>query len=283
MRSSNLLMCALCVVAVAIAAPTWAQVELPTSCTTENFSIAVSNPCMGDCAFAGTPLFCGSGTGCTGVTYTITGGSNPDHVATLVPEDATIVVPASSADISPPCEGDGVTGIGEYSCHEQAVRLNADADTTSFHLVVQGVAEPIPSSIVVKAGRKITEACMIAGLGTGTPYVLGSCVPSCGDYDPNQTIIKTEVLNFKGCRLEFQYSLETGEVTSVQLSLDSPPGCQLLDFPVDQLQITVPGSSGPATMGATFGDGFISAGTESCSCRVIGGRVYCWGSPCPTY
>ena len=30
-----------------------------------------------------------------------------------------------------------------------------------------------------------------------------------------------------------------------------------------------------------FGEGYVSSGTNSCTTRIIGGRVYTWGNPCP--
>ena len=110
----------------------------------------------------------------------------------------------------------------------------------------------------------------------------GYCVPSCGNFDENQTITKTETLNFKGCLLEFEFWLETGAVKSVTL-LNPEDDCDFIDFGIDELDLGIPATlTSPATtLDATFGDGFLSAGPDSCSCRVIGGRVYCWGRNCP--
>jgi hypothetical protein len=48
---------------------------------------------------------------------------------------------------------------------------------------------------------------------------------------------------------------------------------------VDQLTLFVPG---PGNVGVPkFGDGYVSSGTNSCMTRIIGGRVYSWGAPCP--
>ena len=124
------------------------------------------------------------------------------------------------------------------------------------------------------------EYCTIKGLGRQIP---DSCVPACGNFNANQTITKTEVLDFKGCKIEFVFDLTTGAVISAGIyqGEPSPPECKFSEFEIGDLQVGIPGTSDPEQQKATFGQALVSAGQESCSCRVIGGRVYCWGQNCP--
>jgi hypothetical protein len=47
---------------------------------------------------------------------------------------------------------------------------------------------------------------------------------------------------------------------------------------VDKLKVTLDG----VDLGSgQFGSGYVSSGSASCTTRIIGGRLYTWGSPCP--
>lgn len=290
MRSKVLFMCAFVVGAVVIlSAPQTAQAELPLTCNTNEggdnkWDISVTGgPCPVDCNSpldtSGNLQCFGAGL-CTGVSYYIDGKVGADHVAVLA--RGPVVDPE---DAFAPCAGDPVTGLGVHTCHEQTIRYNAAGEKRySFYYVVDGNREPSTTTVSVRKGN-IAGSCEIIGVGQEIVVEdTGYCVPSCGNFDENQTITRREVLNFKGCWLQFDFDLNTGAVVGVQKVDSDVPGdpdkddCDFLDFPVGQLKVTVPGG---AAEFATFGDGFISSGTDSCSCRVIGGRVYCWGRPCP--
>jgi hypothetical protein len=256
----------------------------PTSCTTDEFgtgafSIEVTEgPCAVDCgADDATEPFCAPGGSCTGIEYTVTTNCHrgEEHVVVLV-RDVEVVF--SLGTVFPPCHGDSVTGAGKFACHEQAVVLSAGtSESHRYRLVVDGSKEAVATSVIVKAGT-FKESCRIAGLGAEAA-VPDTCVPSCGDFHPEQALTTTEEVTFKDCTVKFTYSAETGEVLSAVLTDDSVEnGCTLDEQPVENLEITLNGVS--LGMG-TFGDGFISSGSNTCTSRVIAGRVYTWGSPCP--
>jgi hypothetical protein len=323
MRSRECLLCFVVVVAVGLlATPAAAQEEctFPDCCETDNWKIVVSEetPCQASCdsedwkdGICGS-LPEGATEVCTAIEYEVQekGRYNADHVVTLTDDDVTVVYPSedggnNSAKTYPPCVGDSRTGVGQFECHQQTIRMNDDFSTGKFWVVVEG-ANPlmIDTSIVVNAGNR-TESCKISTLGPDTDS--GACVPSCGNFNKNQTITKTEILDFKGCKAQFEFYLDTGAVASfglAEMCADLSGGdleaccaeypkdpwccegpysselcCEETDFDTAQLAVTIPG--GTPQVYATFGDGLLSIGPDSCSCRVIGGRVYCWGRPCP--
>jgi hypothetical protein len=111
------------------------------------------------------------------------------------------------------------------------------------------------------------------------------------DINPFQQAQKNETVNFKGCAVTFVYDVLTGSVLSAALdpAQSTKPACpagvnndQCCAFnggeDVSHLELTLNGQ--PLGSGQ-FGEGYVSSGTNSCTTRVIGGRVYTWGSPCP--
>ena len=258
----------------------------------------------------GNTLPCNIGeTLCTGILYgvTATGSSATDLVGILA--RGPLPYGFGEYDVSGPCEGDpDDLMLGMNSCHEQLISyIPADgpedfAKENGYDFVFAVVGEgnrDISSTTVAVAEEEYyapsarspapskengygyyVEYCEILGLGREIP---DSCVPACGNYNANQTITKTEVLDFKGCKVQFVFDLNTGAVLDVALFEDpeepSPPDCDLAEFGIGALELDIPGSTTPAK--ATFGEALVSAGTESCSCRIIGGRVYCWGRNCP--
>jgi len=276
------------VATLVIAAAAMASDPPPTSCTTDEYGagdwlVEVSQgPCTVACGAPSTDPadpFCDPAGSCTGIEYKITelGTLNADHLVTLVRD---VDVSWTDGQAYDPCEGEPVTGLGRYACHERAVRLNKNRSVNQYNrLVVEGAVETIPTSVALKAGRTI-EACRIAGLGRDTA-VPETCVPTCGGFDPKQTILRTEVLQFEDCSVEFKYDLGTGALVSATLTPESvAAGCDfdIHDVPVGTLELLVGGTS--LGMGA-YGDGYLSLGSDSCTCRIYGGRVYCWGLPCP--
>lgn len=298
MRSKEFLMCVFVVAAVGLlAAPVAAQDPVPFECTTNggaNWTVSTWGPCSVSCSPADwTDGFCNSGSDCTGIEYDVTSnfGASADHVFTLIRDvglDGTNFH-GDEGTVYPPCAGDDLLGGGALMCHEQAIKMDPDNNVNdAFRIVVEGKYVPTWTSVYFKKGRKITESCRIPGLGSDSSLFSGSCVPSCGNFNENQTITKTEILDFKGCKLVFQFDLSTGAIVDVYEPLDNsnPAACEFVEFEVGDISLTVPHEDelgGFSTMIATFGDGFISAGDNSCSCRVFAGRVYCWGSPCPEF
>jgi hypothetical protein len=74
----------------------------------------------------------------------------------------------------------------------------------------------------------------------------------------------------------------------VQLTPESvTAGCSLHQTSVENLKLEVSdpaicGGDPSCTLGAgKFGEGYVHSGSNSCTTRIIGGRMYSWGSPCP--
>jgi len=240
-------------------------------------------------AFGPTFVTCGTGD-CTQIEYKISGGI-PDHAATVVASgfadcSTPSIVSVTGGKVGgnqpyAPGVGDPVTGLGRYACHEEATKINPVDAVTQFKIVVAGQRSAAPKSVVTKKGGT-TRSCEIVGIGE---QITGP--------NPFSTNLKVETLVFKGCAVTFQYNLTTGEVMSAVLEpqpTSSKPPCAVgvsndptccwfnEGEPVSGLSLTLNGQS----LGdGQFGEGYISSGTGSCTTRVIGGKVYTWGCPCP--
>jgi hypothetical protein len=253
-----------------LAAP--AAMATGATCTTFNPVVTVL---LGPCPVSGAnPTACepaGSVTGFTGIKYSVTG--SPEYVAALITANNTWV---SGGTPYLACQGDPVTDLGEKSCHEKAVTFGCNQATAQFWIVVAGQKSAVLQSVAVKKGYCV-KSFAVPGLGS--------------DLNPFQQAQKFETVNFKGCAVTFQYDVVTGAVTSAALdpSQSTKPVCapnvndgNCCAFnggePVSNLSLTLNGH--PLGAGV-FGDGYVSSGTNSCTTRVIGGRVYTWGSPCP--
>jgi hypothetical protein len=236
--------------------PTPAPSPPPTSCSTGLFQVRVT----------GGPSFvsCGAAGGqCTEIEYTVTGGI-PDHVAAV--EGVGVWYMAGPGNQwYQPCEGDPVTSLGKNSCHEQAAKFNPNAQVQKFKIGLAGVRKPSPTAVATKKGSRI-GVCRILGIGLESGP------------NPFQQVQKTETVRFKNCSVDFHYDAATGEFLSAELAPDSA-GCDFYETTIDQVTLTVPGA-GELT-DAKFGEGYISTGSDSCTTRIIGGKVYTWGSPCP--
>lgn len=239
----------------------------PRSCSGGGFTITVvAGPC---------PVQDNSAPSCaepgpsTGIQYQVVG--SPDVVATLATINNTVST-ATGNVVYDACKGEPLTGIGKYSCQEQAIKGNLVAG--KFWVVVDGRKGTIDTSIVAKKYKTI-QAFVIEGFGTDAP---NACVSSCGNFDPEQTITRTEVLKFKDCSVQFDFDLTTGEVLNAALTSDSDPLCHFETNDVGSIAMTL---NGTPIGTANFGDGIIASGSASCTTRVIGGKVYTWGKPCP--
>ena len=308
------------VAAVMVAGPLAAQGPGSDSCVTQSLNGKWSNwevnviegPCPVDCStnLDGQSIQCNSGLDCTGIVYEISkagksywtdesaiDGDGESGLAVTKSSGGKGVVILARGPIPPGFGGNGITvyppcvgfseflELGEGSCHEQAIRYSppgGNPEGFQFSVVVEGARDFATTAIGIKKSKK--EYCEILGFGREIP---DSCVPSCGNFNANQTITRKEILDFKGCKLEFIFDLATGAVIDVDLFDDpeAPDDCDFVEFGVGEMTLNIPDGN-PARsisipLDATFGDGLISAGTESCSCRVIAGRVYCWGKSCP--
>jgi hypothetical protein len=221
----------------------------------------------------------------TSITYTIAGPSAPDHVATVVASGSTDCFttsitsvtgsnPASGNQKYGPAVGDPVTGLGKWACHEEAAKINPNGNVFNFSVTVSGTRSPAPKSVAVKKGSKISS-CEIVGIGD--PGVEPEVAPV------------TEIIKEPGsqCAVEFTLDRITGNVLHAEVTGDSSAGCKLNQTPVENLSLQVNGPFGTCAdatcqLGnAKFGTGYVHSGTGSCTTRIIGGRVYSWGDPCP--
>jgi hypothetical protein len=276
MRNRRVFLSLIAVAAVVAATGATAQgTTPPQSCTTTNlWSVTATGPTTGPCP--------GSPDTCTAIAYSIPGigalQPSTDHVATLVHAD---VVPFA---LDPPASkfanacgaGDSVTGFGIYACHEQAVRLNAgQTKNDEFRIVAKGTWVATKTTLLVKKGKSI-GSCTIVGLGP----------------QPTPTVAPvTEVLTHAGCAVQFTLDGATGSVLSAALVPElsdkplcepNPPNrndcCSLLIDDVQNLEITL---GGQLLGTGKFGNGYVQSGDASCTTRIVGGRVYTFGSPCP--
>jgi len=233
-----------------------------TPCTVTAVDAALPNPvCKGQ------PGACTSecGPDYTGIQYEITGAV--DYVATLVTADNT-VVPSTCTSVYPPCKGDEKIGLGKYSCHEQAVKPKIVDN--KFWIIVEGNKQAIQTSVAAKKYSK-TLCSAILGLGVDAPVAP-----------------VTETLQHGECAVEFTMNSLTGTVLSAKLTPASVvAGCESPDMALDgtldakaveTLELVL---NGETLGGGNYGNGFFNSGIGSCTTRVIGGRVYTWGKPCP--
>jgi hypothetical protein len=265
---------------VALAAsllPTEAMATFNT-CSSYNYTVTVESSPLdgppgvkGPCAVAdpANPV-CVSQGAFTGIQYKIT-GSAKDYVATLVTRNNTVAGPGCN-QVYAACAGEPATELGKLSCHESALRLRPFPATQSqfFWVVVAGRKQAIETSIAIKKGSCV-KSYAVPGLGVEGPSVF-------------QTTKKTETITFKGCAVTFELNAVTGDVINVFNDPDksSPaPGetCSpLMVNGVDKLNLTLDG----VDLGSgQIGEGYISTGTNSCTTRVVGGKVYTWGAACP--
>jgi len=210
---------------------------------------------------------CDSGE-CTEIEYKV----SPTPEVAFALEGKGIVSVSNDGTFFDPCVGIGSFGKG--SCHEQAVRAFPD-DSGKFKITLAGQRRPSPTSVAIGT-TDASQACEILGLGLENGP------------NPDQTAQLSETVNFKGCVVEFTRDPRTGDVLQAQLTEDSPKNCTspfrdgrvLTPQPVQSLKLTLP--DGSSLGNGKFGDGYISSGGESCTTRVIGGKVYTWGTaPCP--
>ena len=243
----------------------------PTSCTpdgTETTFTVTSGP---------TFVPCGDGGQCTQIEYKV---DSPPEGAVYALEGLDVFsVSGNGSEAAAPCFGfpNDIPSFGVGSCHEQVVKAFLD-DSRKFTVTLNGQRNASPTSVAIR-GNGGPLACEILGIGLESSR------------NPEQPTQTTETINFKGCVVQFTRDALTGDVLRAQLTPDSPPTCTspfgfigdaraLVPQLVTDLEIrqAVGGSLGFGK----FGDGYISTGSESCTTRVIGGKVYTWGTkPCP--
>jgi len=243
----------------------------PTSCTTTNgWNVQAEGPTQVTCVDDPNAQ-------CTEIVYAVTHDditAPPDHVFTLVRAEAELTEPpADSSSVFPVCVGDNVTQVGLFACHEVAVRLNEEGTTRRFHVQARGNRAPLATSVVVKKGRRSVGSCAIVGVGLE-------------GLSPFQNIQTVETVTFKECTVNFFFNALTGEFEDAELA-EGSESCDFFETTVDKLDLALNVPVGtcttpPCDLGiGQFGEGYVATGDGSCTTRVIGGRVYTWGRPCP--
>jgi hypothetical protein len=235
----------------------------PLTCFAGDFQFTVSSgPTFVDCDAVGGQ--------CTQIEYHVSPRPDGDVLAL---EGVGVVSVSGDRFVAAPCIGLD-NGFGQGSCHEQAIQTTLD-DSGNFTITLAGLRAPAPTSV----GTSAENACRILGIGLEAGP------------NPAQEAQTTETVNFKGCMVQFTRDAVTGEVLQAQLLKKvSPSSCQgpfvdgdsgvIAPQPVAALEVKL--KDGTSLGKGKFGDGYISTGNESCTTRVIGGRVYTWGTqPCP--
>jgi hypothetical protein len=262
--------------------PTPAPSPPPTSCSTGLLDVRVSSgPTFVPCDALGGQ--------CTEIEYEVA----PTHPSRSKPRQVFVLEGVGVWDVLPkgsqwyaPCEGipgEHDSGFGRSSCHEQAIKVNLKRGVAKFKVTLAGLRRPSPTSVAASRDDDHGDdddvtACNILGIGRE------------GGPAPDQTTQRTETINFKGCEVEFTRDRVTGEVEKARLlTVTSSSGkpCQSPTLKDDRTIDPRPAGEvevflGDQSLGlGKFGDGYISTGTASCTTRVIGGRLYTWGAPCP--
>jgi hypothetical protein len=110
--------------------------------------------------------------------------------------------------------------------------------------------------------RTRVEGCEIAALGD---EVLGLD-------SPGRQILVREEITFKGCTVSIPVNPRTGESNLATVSGDN---CVILAnaLPMNSGSLVVGGTN---VGSLTFGEGYISSGTSSCSTKVVNNKLYTW-------
>jgi hypothetical protein len=198
-------------------------------------------------------------------------------------------VTANNSVLRPPASqvygagaGDPVTGLGKYSKHELAIKANSNEVVNgALWIVVEGTVTPVQQSVVAKKGFCIK------------PFA----VPGLGLAEPLAAPVTESLTDHNGCTVEFTLDGVGGTVLSAKLkdydpldpdSCTSPniaPDGTLIAQPAGDLQLTLkvgPGPNDVVELGAVnFGDGYANSGTSTCTTKIVGGKVYTYGKPCP--
>lgn len=241
------------------------------SCDWVITATTLPGPCVGD-------------PGNTCVTYGVTGTGTPDHLGIFLRSEATLLSATSlpqqaSYSVSTACgKGDSVLGLGSnLLCHERLIRFdNRFAKAASFTLKVAGVRKPIITTVTVRKGSAQC-AFPIVGIGLEEPPAPESCVNSCGNFNPKQSVRKTELFKFEDCIMEFNYAADGSVALEGGFLVYPAPGaaagtvCTPKTGAVSEILVShLPTGDN----NGTFGDGWLSTGNNSCSTRLIGGAYY---------
>jgi hypothetical protein len=241
------------------------------------------NRCSSGCVTLTTngPVACDGGAN-TCITYNVTGTSTPDHLGIFLRAEASLLGASGSYTVTAPCgRGDSALGLGSnLLCHERLIDFdNHLAKAVTFTLKVAGKRTPIVTTVTSRKGNTQC-ASPIMGIGFEEPPPPTTCVNSCGNFSPKQSVRKTETFHFEGCVMEFHYdadgSIPTEGGFTVYPDPDAPPPAASCTGSTGLISDILVQSTGitPGNNTGTFGDGWLSSGGDSCSTRMVGGTYY---------
>jgi hypothetical protein len=219
-------------------------------------------------------------------------------VTTLVTVNNTsptsnVVAFPSGYSLQPACTaanggGDLTTDLGEYSCHERALRVKVGTITRpdlssaqGFWVLVKGNKQPLLTSISQKRGLLCPiKSTAIVGLGLDIPE---GCVSSCGNFNAHQAVSNIKIVVWEGCQITKYFSPTTGAfqgVTAAPLDIPNPPNCDVAvgeyntanaPKPVTGLLLQDTSTTGSPQEPVTFADGDATSGNGSCFNTFVGG------------
>jgi hypothetical protein len=269
--------CTVVAVAAVIALRPAPEAMATGSCSSFNPMVSVVGPCP---VSSTNPSGCEASGPYTAVQYSFT-NSSLDHIAAVVTAnnvDEVLRPPASQ--VFGPGVGDSVTGLGKHSQHELAIRGNSNEVTNkALWIVVDGTKTPVQQSVVAKKGF-CTKSFSVLGLGSDLPLaapVTQTLTHCTNPADPSTC-----------CSVEFTLDQVGGSAlkakltpASVALGCESPEMADdgtLVGQPIANLELLLDGES---LGSANYGIAELNSGTTSCTTKIIGGKVYTYGKPCP--
>jgi hypothetical protein len=246
------------------------------SCSTFNPTVSVLGPCP---VSSTNPAACEASGPYTAVRYSFS-GSSLDHIAAVVTANNSVLRPPAS-QVYGAGSGDPVTGLGKYSQHEVTIKGNSNEVTNkAIWIVVDGTKTPVQQSIVAKKGF-CTRSFSVLGLGSDLPPAapVTQTLTHCTNPSDPSTCCSVEFtldqVGGSALKAKFtQESLEINHCTSPGMADDGT----IIGQPIGNLELLLDGES----LGFTnYGTAELNSGTTSCTTKIIGGRVYTYGKPCP--
>ena len=257
--------------AVALSLLGAAQVVGQESCTTDNGrwdinidlpqSVKCTDVCASGC-LAPTP----ANDECTKLHGVVTTnvGANTSLVAGVVTSNTMLYHISDTSQVFPLGAGAGnsLDDFAKLVFHLQAFKITSDSQTYQFDITAIGKLTYVPSTWIVKDGKNIGGC---EAWGFGAPV------------NPFQPKVTTVTETFKDCTITIPVDPFTGPGIA---TVSGDPGCEIEANGEDIAALEISINGVPLGTG-TFGEGTVSSGTESCTTKMIGGRLYTYGNPCP--
>ncbi len=199
----------------------------PFVCTTTNFKVeAILGP-SGEFP-VDAPCLSHPGQTCADYGYKIsslsTTGPNVDHTVFANSADQDLDRTAPTSFVSVPGAGDNTTNFLKDADHEYAVRFNSsNTKSVEAHMFIVGPSTPRISSVLIRSGTKITESCLIAGVGVvgiRQPIALAECLR----LDQNTSMLVNRGANYcaKGAVLFFLNTTCSGNPARTDFGVQIP-------------------------------------------------------------